>query len=115
MKRKCVTHCLQLSKQFTQNNRSNFMCIVIIKSNMASVVSDYHIIGEHEENGIYHSSDFPAEQIAKVADFKFKEEDILIATYPKAGKLKVQHCGLKANLRHIVLLWTLCLIHFPLK
>ena len=50
-----------------------------------ATIDEYHIIGEHEEDGIYHSSDFPAEHIEKVKDFAFKEDDVLIATYPKAG------------------------------
>ena len=50
-------------------------------------IEGYHVVGEHEEDGIYHSDDFPANQIQRVTDFTFREDDVLIATYPKAGQI----------------------------
>ena len=46
----------------------------------------------HVYNGVHFTAAFPAEQIKKATELKFFEDDVLIATYPKAGLS--HHCFL---------------------
>ena len=49
-------------------------------------MADYKIPGEHIYDGMVFGEIFPADVLDAVKKFQFKDDDILIATYPKAGK-----------------------------
>ena len=49
-------------------------------------MSDHKVIGEHVYDGMTLSYKCSPEVLDKVPDFEFRQDDVLIATYPKAGK-----------------------------
>ncbi len=53
------------------------------------MAEEYKPKGGYFYDGIQFSKSFPAEQLQKTKDFDFFNDDVLIATYPKAGKAMV--------------------------
>ena len=41
--------------------------------------------GEYTYDGIWLSKYFPADGLEKIKQFNYRDEDILVVTYPKAG------------------------------
>ena len=56
-----------------------------IRNRVETTMANYKIPGEHIYDGIVFGEIFPAEVLDAVKKFTFKEDDILIATYPKSG------------------------------
>ena len=54
---------------------------------MSDYANEFHIPGEYKYHGMQITSEgWPAEHLDKLKTFPFKEDDIVVATYPKAGK-----------------------------
>ena len=52
-----------------------------------------HVIqGEYVHKGIVFCEYFPKETIEGLYDFNYKSDDIIVATYPKCGKLNCLKC-----------------------
>ncbi len=49
-------------------------------------IKDYKVVGEYEYDGVTFCCAYPPEQLEKVKNFKFYDDDVMVATYPKAGK-----------------------------
>ena len=45
------------------------------------------LVGEYLHKGIVFCDYFPKETIEGLYDYKYKPDDIILATYPKCGKL----------------------------
>ena len=47
-----------------------------------------HVVpGEHVYDGIMYAGVFPARILERIKSFEFRDDDIILATYPKSGKL----------------------------
>ena len=55
------------------------------------MAQEYKPIGGHFYDGIQFSESFPAEQLQRIKNFEFFDDDVLIATYPKAGETVAWH------------------------
>ena len=53
---------------------------------MAELDMIYTVPGQHKYDGVLYPSDFTASAMDKVKTFKFREDDVLVAGYPKCGK-----------------------------
>ena len=71
---------------FTETGRI-YSVVVLNPQNLLTMAS-YKIPGEHIYDGIVFGEIFPAGVLDAVKKFPFKEDDILIATYPKSGIYK---------------------------
>ena len=56
-----------------------------IRNRVQVAMANYKIPGEHIYDGIVFGEIFPADVLDAVKKFTFREDDILIATYPKSG------------------------------
>jgi len=58
----------------------------LISANMASSTSARHVIpGEYEYDGDIYGALFPRELVARIRDFDFRNEDVVLVSYPKTG------------------------------
>ena len=54
---------------------------------LAMDTAEYHYLGEFSLDGVVFTGDTPKDDIVHIRDdFRFLEDDIILATYPKAGK-----------------------------
>ena len=56
-------------------------------SGMKSQAAIDHVIpGEHYYDGIWYPGNIPKAALDKVKQFQFRDTDVVLATYPKAGR-----------------------------
>ena len=58
---------------------------MVTSSTAGPKMANYKIPGEHIYDGIVFGEIFPSKVLDEVKNFVFREDDILIATYPKSG------------------------------
>ena len=49
-------------------------------------INEYKVVGEYVYEGVTFCCAYQPEQLEKVKNFKFFDDDVMVATYPKAGE-----------------------------